>query len=73
MASMERDIEVLAEHFEISTEELFDRAYLVERGYLWGISGPKAQHKNWREKNGVVPRYVLDFLRKWGEGILPQT
>ena len=66
MASMERSIENLAEYFELTTEQLFERAYLEERGFLWGITGPKAQHANWRTRNGVLPRYVLDFLRKRG-------
>jgi hypothetical protein len=64
VASLE-DVQTLADHFEISTEDLFDRAYFECRGFLESDAGPQTQHEHWKD-GGSVPDFVLAFLKTRG-------
>jgi hypothetical protein len=58
-------VQAIANRLELSTEDLFDKAYIDCRGYLWGIHGPIRQHQLWK-KGGTLPQYVLTFVRERG-------
>jgi hypothetical protein len=70
MAHMESDVQNIAAALGLEIPDLFDKAYMDCRGFIWGIAGPQAQYQNWKNRNGPLPRYVLDFLRLHGAVLL---
>ncbi len=57
-------IETFCEQRQMTTEELFVKAYEAERGFIYGLHSPKALHEFWKKHNCVAPLYVFRYIRK---------
>lgn len=53
-----------AARFGFSTEELFEKAYQEERGFLWGLAPPKELHRLWSTGWTSAPPYVTKMVAR---------
>lgn len=61
---MREKIRACAKLLEITTEELFIRAYRVEGGRIFGLRTPEEVHERWERGICVEPIYVVSFVNK---------
>lgn len=52
-----------ATHFNMTTEQLFLRAYEQERGFIYGLAPPKDLHKLWQGGLVTHPLYVERYIQ----------